>query len=102
VASAFERGGRLAGPDIVTGIELSVMRSAQSGAGLRRVAEYVGIELPRVFRTGNLRLFTLLPAHSGTRPGLPAVSGTRAWNEDESDYSGVRSSAQYHPWQLSG
>ena len=46
--------------------------------------------------------FTLLPARSGIRPGLPAVSGTRAWNEDESDYSGVRSTVQYRPWQLSG
>jgi hypothetical protein len=46
--------------------------------------------------------FTLLPAHSGTRPGLPAVSGTRAWSGDESDYSGVQSTAQYHLWQTSG
>ena len=46
--------------------------------------------------------FTRLPVRSGTRPGLLAVSGTRAWSGDESDYSGARSTAQYHSWRPCG
>jgi site-specific recombinase XerD len=44
--------------------------------------------------------FTLLPARSGTHPVLLAESGIRARNEDASDYSGARSSAQCQLWRF--
>ena len=59
-----------------------------------------GLSCPAFSGQGICGYFTRLPARSGTRPGLLAVSGTRAWNGDESDYSGARSTAQYHPWRL--
>ena len=67
-------------------------------------AHWQGYELscPAFSGQGICGYFTLLPARSGTRPGLLAVSGTRAWSGDESYCSGARSTAQYHPWRLCG
>jgi hypothetical protein len=43
----------------------------------------------------NWSYFMLHAAGSGTRRGLPAESGSRVPNGDESDYSGARHTAQY-------
>ena len=60
------------------------------------------VSCPAFSGQGICGYFTLLPARSGTRPGLPVVSDTRAWSGDESYYSGARSTAQYHPWRPCG
>jgi hypothetical protein len=68
---------------------------------VQRVSSPVTIlSCPTFSGQGICGYFTLLPARSGTHPGLLAESGTRAWSGDESYYIGVRSIAQCHPWLL--
>ena len=78
------------------------LSNPEIGARLFLSPRTVQLSCPAFSGQGICGYFTLLPARSGTRPGLPAVSDTRAWSGDESYYSGARSTAQYHPWRPCG
>ena len=82
-----------------SGIDFPNGRRTERQAALALLAI---LSCPAFSGQGICGYFTLLPARSGTRPGLPVVSDTRAWSGDESYYSGARSTAQYHPWRPCG
>ena len=73
------------------------LSEAETAATMRISRSAVRVSCPAFSGQGIRGYFTLLPARSGTRPGLPVASGTRAWSGDEFYYSGARSTAQYHP-----
>lgn len=77
--------------------EIAELRAALAEAKIeQQIAENLGrLGLPRVFRTGDLRLIMLLPACSDNRRASLAEFCTRVLNEGASDCTGSRCSGQY-------